>query len=108
MAELYFADTLDMKLIQTFLILIVFIACGQTSQQSGTLRSSTNGVQRPNGIAANCMSWFDGCNSCHITNGQTACTLKACSTYNQPYCLDGSNGAQSNITRPAGVSANCM
>lgn len=45
---------------------------------------------KPNykGIPFNCLSWFDGCNTCTVRNGQIGgCTRKFCSEISQSYCI---------------------
>lgn len=38
-------------------------------------------------IPETCTSWFDGCNTCEVSNGElTFCTEMACSTYAEPTC----------------------
>jgi len=38
-------------------------------------------------IPETCTSWFDGCNTCGVSNGElTFCTERACSTYAEPSC----------------------
>lgn len=41
-------------------------------------------------IPDDCTSYFDGCNNCSRTSGiaVSACTKKACSQYQKPFCLD--------------------
>ncbi len=41
-----------------------------------------------------CMSFYDGCNTCHrlIDSDDAACTKKACQQYEAPRCLDGEEG----------------
>jgi len=40
------------------------------------------------GVPFNCLSWFDGCNTCTVSSGQVgACTRKFCSEKERPYCL---------------------
>ena len=35
----------------------------------------------------NCMSWYDGCNTCRCVNGRIAgCTKRRCSRYTRAYC----------------------
>ena len=41
-----------------------------------------------NDIPNNCATWFDGCNTCSVTNGEvTICTMMYCYTQNDPYCM---------------------
>ena len=45
------------------------------------------------GYPDNCIYWFDGCNTCSISNGITVmCTMLICESNNNPYCLLYSNG----------------
>ncbi len=45
-------------------------------------------VDNVNIIPDNCMEWYDGCNRCHINNGQiSGCTMMYCFQRSQPYCL---------------------
>ena len=40
-------------------------------------------------IPSNCATWFDGCNTCQVVNGQAQiCTLMYCFTQNTPYCMN--------------------
>lgn len=40
-----------------------------------------------NNIPSNCLSWYDGCNTCQVLNGHVeACTLMMCFTQGQPEC----------------------
>lgn len=35
----------------------------------------------------NCATWFNGCNTCQVFNGQLReCTENRCKLYNRPYC----------------------
>ena len=48
---------------------------------------------RENSIPNNCISWFDGCNTCSVTNGiKGGCTRRMCSSTSQPHCLSYSSG----------------
>jgi len=39
-------------------------------------------------IPYNCATWFDGCNTCQVTNGvANICTMMACFVTQQPECL---------------------
>lgn len=41
----------------------------------------------------NCELWFDGCNSCLVTNNEiNTCTEMKCDTLNRPHCLRYING----------------
>ncbi len=42
-------------------------------------------------ISPFCMSFYDGCNTCHrmIDSDDAACTKKGCQQYEEPRCLDG-------------------
>lgn len=46
-------------------------------------------------IPAGCERYSDGCNLCNRNpdSGMTACTRKACPTYQKPECLDDGDGA---------------
>ena len=61
-------------------------------------------IQCPNGcedgacvkFEKNCVSWFDGCNTCEVVNGEiTICTELPCpptyDEYEEPKCLEYSN-----------------
>ena len=38
--------------------------------------------------SVDCISWFDGCNTCEVINGEIGpCTKKACMEYEKPRCL---------------------
>ena len=44
-------------------------------------------------LPTNCIIWFDGCNSCQVSNGHTGvCTEMACENLKEPHCLRFSNG----------------
>jgi len=44
-------------------------------------------------IPNDCVSWFDGCNTCAITNGvKYGCTERMCSTSSQAHCISLKNG----------------
>lgn len=36
-----------------------------------------------------CSTYYDGCNTCTVTNGKVACTKMACKATEKPYCIDG-------------------
>jgi len=37
----------------------------------------------------NCLSWFDGCNTCTVENGRIhMCTEQECTVYSEPKCLE--------------------
>ena len=43
----------------------------------------------PNYIPLNCISWYDGCNTCFVLNGQlNGCTRKMCFRQENPHCLE--------------------
>ena len=46
------------------------------------------GTISPNPIIPNnCVTWFDGCNTCSVSNGELqGCTLMMCITNTEPYC----------------------
>ena len=45
-------------------------------------------------IPWNCASWYDGCNTCSVTEGVLGgCTLMMCFTNNQPYCSSFYSGS---------------
>ena len=44
-------------------------------------------------IPHNCITWFDGCNTCTVTNGiKGSCTRRKCSSTKDPHCLSSSSG----------------
>ena len=44
-------------------------------------------------IPWNCAEWYDGCNTCGVSEGQLqACTMMMCFTNNQPYCMSYYSG----------------
>ena len=46
-----------------------------------------------NNIPLNCVSWFDGCNTCQVNNGVLgACTRMMCFREGEPYCISTING----------------
>ena len=50
-------------------------------------------VVNPNIIPMNCISWYDGCNTCRVRNGQMGrCTRLMCFREDNPYCLEFSSG----------------
>ena len=57
---------------------------------------SANQVRDDNGdcvnnipsIPSNCLTWYDGCNTCQVRNGEAnMCTLMYCFVQNTPYCM---------------------
>ena len=46
------------------------------------------GIITPNPIIPkNCITWYDGCNTCTVNNGELqGCTLMMCITNSEPYC----------------------
>ena len=47
----------------------------------------------PNIIPQNCISWYDGCNTCRVNNGVIgACTRMMCFQEEEPYCISSSSG----------------
>lgn len=54
-------------------------------------------------IPNNCISWFDGCNTCGRSNdgGPMMCTLMACQEYDEPRCLEYVEDLLSNGVNPA-------
>ena len=58
--------------------------CG-CSSGCPTVDCSRNAVMDT--IPRNCLTWYDGCNTCSVLNGEIqACTLMMCFTQNEPYC----------------------
>lgn len=46
-----------------------------------------NCLQVAQSVPRNCVTWYDGCNTCSANNGQLqGCTLMMCFTQSQPYC----------------------
>lgn len=45
-------------------------------------------------ISDSCQAYFDGCNQCRraLDSTAVACTRKACTQYQKPYCLDPNSG----------------
>ena len=44
-------------------------------------------------IPLNCASWYDGCNTCSVHEGELqACTLMMCFTQNEPHCQTFTTG----------------
>ena len=60
----------------------------------GTLRSSNHFPSSDHMPPAGCNSWFDGCNSCLVTNAGeiTGCTYMDCAWQDTPYCRMFSDG----------------
>lgn len=55
---------------------------------------------------ANCESYFDGCNTCFVVDGEIGgCTLMACDKYEEPKCLKEKSGLVG-LANPA--STNCI
>ena len=65
----------------------------QEAQNSADQKIQVEKIQIKNteiGIPINCVSWFDGCNNCSVSNGIIgACTRKYCTTdqLKSPRCL---------------------
>ncbi|MBI1969853.1 hypothetical protein HYS48_04115 [Candidatus Woesearchaeota archaeon] len=73
-----------------------FISLLKQIQQALTVPSTPTSTQQP---PADCTSWFDGCNTCEVVNGQIrVCTKKACTIYEKPKCLVYS-------TQPSGTAS---
>ena len=53
-------------------------------------------IQEPSlitNIPWNCVSWFDGCNTCYVNNGALGgCTMMMCFTNVEPYCMSYTTG----------------
>ena len=50
-------------------------------------------VANPNVIPHNCLSWFDGCNTCLVTEGVLrGCSRMMCFTESNPHCLSFASG----------------
>lgn len=64
---------------------LVLTWCNQISE-----KTEYNSESRQTMISENCVSFFDGCNTCNRIEGSTdaACTRMFCETYEQPKCLD--------------------
>ena len=46
-----------------------------------------------NGIPTNCDTWYDGCNTCRVSNGvMGACTRMMCFREETPYCMSFNSG----------------
>ena len=46
-----------------------------------------------NGIPINCETWYDGCNTCRVSNGILgACTRMMCFREDTPYCMSFNSG----------------
>lgn len=60
--------------------------CG-CSSGCPTMDCSTPVVIREVPIPRNCLTWYDGCNTCSVLDGELqGCTLMMCFTQNGPYC----------------------
>lgn len=47
----------------------------------------TSGIPSVKNIPTNCAVWFDGCNTCQVTNGEIQfCSKRMCLTMNEPSC----------------------
>ena len=61
-----------------------------------TFHLSKPEVVDPNIIPLNCISWYDGCNTCLVNNGQLGgCTRLMCFREDNPYCLSFDGNQQS-------------
>ncbi len=50
-------------------------------------------VRNDNPIPLDCVSWYDGCNTCRVDNGIIgACTRMMCFQEDEPYCMSTSSG----------------
>jgi putative hemolysin len=59
-------------------------------------------------IPKDCISWYDGCNTCGAENGElTMCTLMYCETPSKPYCKEYANDTKI-IGMPNPASTNCI
>mgnify|MGYP001050801356 CR=1 FL=1 len=44
-------------------------------------------------VPVDCGSWYDGCNTCMVNNGEVGgCTKMMCREYERPYCKDEGKG----------------
>lgn len=64
-----------MRTIVIMIILTVFLVGCQETQTSNT------------DIPKDCITWFDGCNTCAVTVSGLACTKKYCETMEEPRCI---------------------
>lgn len=60
------------------------LICRTTRDRYGNcISAATTAPQVPR----NCVTWYDGCNTCSTVNGQLrGCTMMMCFTQNEPYC----------------------
>lgn len=63
-------------------------ADNQAWKQEGILFNISPPTNNQNNIPSSCVSWYDGCNTCQVNNGQLgACTRMMCFRMDNPYCL---------------------
>ena len=62
--------------------------CNTERDQYGNCLDQNNQNNLNNlNIPWNCASWYDGCNTCSVVNGELgACTMMMCFTNNEPHC----------------------
>jgi putative hemolysin len=58
-------------------------------------------------VPTNCTSWYDGCNTCFVTDGNImGCTKKYCEVNTEAYCMQYATDVNPGIANPA--STNCI
>lgn len=73
-----------MRKLLTILTLIVLTGCNATTPVPEVYTETS----WQDLIPESCQQFFDGCNNCTREGDQTACTLKYCTEYGAPRCLD--------------------
>ena len=65
----------------------------ETWKQYNIVFQITSPVINDNLIPLDCISWYDGCNTCRVNNGVIgACTRMMCFQEEEPYCISSSSG----------------
>jgi hypothetical protein len=81
--------SVDKNLIQT----CTEIACYEPNNGAECRDDTLGDGQSPMPVIPNnCVTWYDGCNSCSVNRGELqGCTMMYCFTENKPYCQTFSN-----------------
>ncbi len=76
-----------------FLILTILVLSFGCISSQGSVTEGPIQHTGPRPINENCISWFDGCNYCHISDGETICTEAFCTPEEmfEPFCEEYKN-----------------
>lgn len=94
------------------IVIVLLVGCGNNTskQEVAPVESevpSIDGNVGESEIPEDCVTWFDGCNTCSVgePGAPMACTMMACMETQESYCMKYEDGSSDTPTEKVPVSA---